>query len=317
MHKLPKIAIIGSGNIGGALAYLLGAKHQVNMVLLDHIKDKAVGRALDIMQGLSLLGSHSLVYGTDNYIDIKEADLVVVTAGIARKPGMSRADLVATNAAVIKSVAENISLHSPQAFIIVVTNPLDSMAWLFQRYSKINTSHVVGMAGALDTARFRYFLAQALEVSVHDIATTIIGEHGDSMIPLLSHTSVAGIPILSLVANGWISEDTLQNIVQRARGAGAEIVQLLQTTSAYLGPAAAILKMCEAYLYGQKQIISCSVYMGGKYGIADIYLGAPTLIGPKGVERIVELALSNEEKLMLQASAQRIRQLNAVVISSI
>jgi malate dehydrogenase len=311
MSGRKKIALIGSGNIGGTLAHLIGLKELGDIVLFDISDGMPQGKALDIAQSSTIEGFDAAIAGANDYKDIAGADVVIVTAGIPRKPGMSRDDLVNTNTTIIKSVAAGIKEHAPNAFVIVITNPLDAMVWVMREASGLPHNKVVGMAGVLDSARFRYFLAEEFKVSVEDVTAFVLGGHGDTMVPLVRYSTVAGIPLPDLVKMGWTTKERLDEIVQRTRDGGAEIVSLLKTGSAFYAPASAGVAMAESYLKDKKRILPCAVYLKGEYGINDLYVGAPVIIGAGGVEKIVEIELDSEEKAALNKSADAVRGLIA------
>lgn len=304
-----KIALIGAGHIGGTLAHLAALKGLGDVILLDLNADFAKGKALDIEQSSTVNPFDCSVKGSADYKDIEGADVVIITAGIPRKPGMSRDDLIATNLKVMKAVAEGVSKHAPDAFVIVITNPLDAMVYAFQKYSKMNAAKVVGMAGVLDTARFKLFLARELNVSVSEIHSFVLGGHGDSMVPMLNYTSVAGVPIKVLIENGVISQAKVDQIVERTKAGGGEIVKLLQTGSAYYAPAASAIEMAESYLFNKKRILPCAAMLNGEYGYNSIYVGVPVIIGSNGVEKILDLPLSKDEKQMFGASVGAVQKL--------
>lgn len=309
-----KIALIGAGQIGGTLALLAGQKELGDVVLFDVVDDMPAGKALDLVEASPVEGFNSSITGSNDYAEVLAgADVVIVTAGIPRKPGMSRDDLIATNAAVIKTVGTNIKQHCPEAFVIVITNPLDAMVWVMQKVSGLPANQVVGMAGVLDSARFRYFVAAEFGVSVEDVSTFVLGGHGDSMVPLARYSTVAGIPLPDLVAMGWTSQAKLDQIVQRTRDGGAEIVQLLKTGSAFYAPAASAIQMAEAYLKDQKRVLPCAAYLDGAYGVNGYYVGVPVVIGAGGVERIVEIELNVAERAAFDASVEAVKQLCAAV----
>src|SRR6478735_5427832 len=291
-----KIALIGAGQIGGTLALLAAQKELGDVVLFDIAEGMPQGKALDLAQSSPVEDFNAALSGTNDYADIAGADVVIVTAGIPRKPGMSRDDLIATNANVIKSVGGNIKQYAPDAFVIVITNPLDAMVWAMQKVTGLDPKKVVGMAGVLDSARFRYFLAEEFKVSVEDVTAFVLGGHGDTMVPLARYSTVAGIPLPDLVKMGWTTQEKLDQIVQRTRDGGAEIVALLKTGSAYYAPAASAIQMAEAYLRDKKRMIPCAVMLNGQYGVKDMYVGVPTVIGAGGVERIIEIDLNKAEK---------------------
>ncbi|MFV9875235.1 MAG: malate dehydrogenase [Rickettsiales endosymbiont of Dermacentor nuttalli] len=309
MSNRKKIALIGGGNIGGTLAHLIGLKELGDVILFDVVEGLPQGKSLDIAQSSGVEGFDIHLKGVNDYAEIKGADVVIVTAGIPRKPGMSRDDLVATNANVIQSVSKGIAKYAANAFVIVVTNPLDSMVWVMKEASKLPANKVVGMAGVLDSSRFKYFLSEELKVSVNDITTFVLGGHGDTMIPLVRYSTVAGIPLSDLVKMGWLSQDKLDSIIQRTRDGGAEIVGLLKNGSAFYTPASSAIKMAESYLHDKKHVLPCAAYLTGEYGIKDLYVGVPVIIGASGVERIIEIELNEEEKTAFNKSADAVRSL--------
>jgi malate dehydrogenase len=304
-----KIALIGAGQIGGTLALLAAQKELGDVVLFDIAEGMPAGKALDLAQSSPVEGFNAAVGGGSDYAAIAGADVVIVTAGIPRKPGMSRDDLIATNAAVIKSVGENIKKYAPDAFVIVITNPLDAMVWAMQKVTGLDPKKVVGMAGVLDSARFRYFLAEEFKVSVEDVTAFVLGGHGDTMVPLVRYSTVAGIPLPDLVKMGWTSQERLDQIVQRTRDGGAEIVALLKTGSAFYAPAASAIQMAESYLKDQRRLLPCAAHLTGQYGVQDLYVGVPTIIGAGGVEKIVEIALTPEEQAMFDRSVAAVKSL--------
>jgi len=304
-----KIALIGGGNIGGTLALLAGLKDLGDIVIFDINEGLPQGKSLDIAQLSAIEGFDSALSGTQNYEDIKGADVIIVTAGVARKPGMSRDDLIGINTSVMKSVGEGIKKNAPNAFVIVITNPLDAMVWVLQQASGLPANKVVGMAGVLDSARFRYFLAEEFGVSVEDITTFVLGGHGDTMVPLARYSTVAGIPLPDLVAMGWTTQEKLDKIIQRTRDGGAEIVALLKTGSAFYAPASAAIQMAESYLKDKKRILPCAAHLSGQYGVDDLYVGVPVVIGAGGVEKIVEIKLDKEEKALFDKSVDAVRGL--------
>jgi malate dehydrogenase len=309
-----RIALIGAGQIGGTLALLAAQKELGDVTLFDVIDDMPAGKALDLVESTSVSGVNAAITGTNDYaVALKGADVVIVTAGIPRKPGMSRDDLIATNAGVIKTVAANVRQHCPGAFVIVITNPLDAMVWVMQKVSGLPATRVVGMAGVLDSARFRYFLAAELGVSVEDVSAFVLGGHGDSMVPLPRYSTVAGIPLPDLVKMGWTSQARIDAIVQRTRDGGGEIVKLLKTGSAFYAPAASAIQMAEAYLRDQKRVLPCAALLDGAYGVRGYYVGVPVVIGAGGVERIVEIQLNDTERAAFEASVAAVRDLCAAV----
>jgi malate dehydrogenase len=308
-----KIALVGAGQVGGTIALLAGLKELGDIVLLDVIEGVPQGKALDIVQGSTIEGYDAIVKGSNDYTDIAGADVVVVTAGIPRKPGMSRDDLIGTNAKIVATVGEAIKKHAPQAFVITITNPLDVMVWVMREACGLPPHRVVGMAGVLDSARFRYFLAEELGVSVEDVSAFVLGGHGDSMVPLVRYSTVAGIPLPDLVTMGWTTQERLDRIVQRTRDGGAEIVSFLKTGSAFYAPASSAIAMVEAYLRDKKRVLPCAAWLDGQYGVRDVYVGVPVVIGAGGVERIVEISLDREERKAFDNSVSAVRELIDVV----
>jgi malate dehydrogenase len=304
-----KIALIGGGQIGGTLAHLVALKELGDVVMFDIAEGLPQGKTLDLSQAGPIDGFNARLKGTNNYADIKGADVVIVTAGVPRKPGMSRDDLLGINLKVMAAVGEGIKANAPDAFVVCITNPLDAMVWALRQFSGLPHNKVVGMAGVLDSARFRFFLAEELNVSVEDVSAFVLGGHGDTMVPMPRFSTVAGIPLPELVKMGWIKQERLDQIIQRTRDGGAEIVALLKTGSAYYAPATAGVAMAESYLKDQKRILPCAAYLNGPYGMKDLYVGVPTVIGEKGVERIVELELTAEEKAALAKSADSVKGL--------
>ncbi|OJW51243.1 MAG: malate dehydrogenase [Alphaproteobacteria bacterium 41-28] len=311
--KRPKIALVGAGNIGGTLAYLVGLKELGDMVLLDIMEGIPQGKALDIAESSPIENFNGIFKGSNDYKDLQGADLVIVTAGIPRRPGMSRDDLLETNVKIIRQVGEGIRNHCPHAFVIVITNPLDVMVWVMREATGIPHGQVVGMAGVLDSARFRYFLAQEFNVSVEDVYASVLGGHGDSMVPLIRYSTVAGIPLPDLIKMGWTTQERIQAIVQRTRQGGGEIVNLLKTGSAFYAPASSAIAMAESYLKDKKCIFPCAAWLNGEYGIKDLYVGVPVVLGAKGVERIVEIQLNPEERGLFDHSVSAVRELVSAV----
>ena len=307
--KRNKIALIGSGQIGGTLAHLAGLKELGDIVLFDIADGIPQGKALDIAESSPISSFDSNIIGTSKYEDISDADVCIVTAGVPRKPGMSRDDLLSINLKVMKSVGEGIKKYAPNSFVICITNPLDAMVWALQKFSTLPAEKVVGMAGVLDSGRFAYFLSQEFNVSVKDVQTFVLGGHGDTMVPLLRYSTVGGIPIPDLIEMGWSSQKKMDEIVQRTRDGGAEIVALLKTGSAYYAPAASAINMAESYLKDQKRVIPCASYLTGQFGYSDIYLGVPTVIGNKGVEKIIEINLEEIEKINFAKSVESVQKL--------
>jgi malate dehydrogenase len=304
-----KIALVGAGQIGGTLALLAGLKNLGDVVLIDIVDGVPQGKALDLAQAGPVESYDAALTGSSDFSAMKGADVVIVTAGVPRKPGMSRDDLIGINAKVIANVADSIKTHCPNAFVIVVTNPLDVMVWVMRELSGLPHAKVVGMAGVLDSSRFRTFLAREFGVSVEDVTAFVLGGHGDTMVPLTRYSTVAGIPVPDLIAMGWTTKEKIDAIVQRTRDGGAEIVNLLKTGSAFYAPAAAAIAMAESYLKDKKRVLPCAAYLNGEYGIKDLYVGVPTVIGAKGVERIVEIQLNGAERTMFDKSAEAVKSL--------
>ena len=308
-----KIALIGAGNIGGTLALLAGLKELGDIVLFDIAEGIPQGKALDIAEAAPIEGFDAQVTGANDYAALSGADVVIVTAGVARKPGMSRDDLVGINTKVMAQVGEGIKQNCPDAFVICITNPLDAMVGVLQRASGLPAARVVGMAGVLDSARFRYFLAEEFNVSVEDVTAFVLGGHGDTMVPLVRYSTVAGIPVPDLIEMGWSTTEKIEQIVQRTRDGGAEIVGLLKTGSAFYAPASSAIQMADAYLKDKKRLLPCAAYVDGAYGLDGLYVGVPVIIGAGGVERIVEIALNDEEQVMFDNSVNAVKTLNEVV----
>ncbi|MFQ8432146.1 malate dehydrogenase [Amaricoccus sp. W119] len=305
----PKIALIGAGQIGGTLAHLAALKELGDVVLFDIAEGTPQGKALDIAESAPVDGFDADLSGANSYEQIAGADVCIVTAGVARKPGMSRDDLLGINLKVMKSVGEGIAQHAPNAFVICITNPLDAMVWALREFSGLPTEKVCGMAGVLDSARFRHFLASEFNVSVKDVTAFVLGGHGDTMVPLTRYSTVAGIPLPDLVKMGWTTQEKLDAIVQRTRDGGAEIVGLLKTGSAFYAPAASAIEMAEAYLKDQKRVLPCAAYLDGPYGLKDIYVGVPTVIGAGGIEKVVEINLDKSERAMFDKSIEAVKGL--------
>lgn len=307
-HK--KISLVGGGNIGATLANLLLQRRLGSVVLYDIEESIPQGKALDLLQAVACdgLGGGSCL-GTNNPADIKDSDIVVVTAGLTRKPGMSRDDLLAVNGKIIKEIGKNIAEYCPKAFVIVVTNPLDVMVCVLHKYSGLPSSQVVGMAGILDSSRFVFFLSEALKVAPNDIQTLVLGGHGDLMVPLPRYTSIAGIPLNNFIKNGTLSQQKLNDIIERTKNGGAEIVALLKKTSAFYAPASSVCKMIEAYLYNQKRLLPCAAYLNGEYGEKNIYAGVPVIIGSRGVEKVIELSLQEDESAAFKKSLESVKNL--------
>jgi malate dehydrogenase len=297
-----KIALIGGGMIGGTLAHLAALRELGDIVVFDIAEGLPQGKALDLSQSGPVEGFDAKLSGTNGYEAIAGADVCIVTAGVPRKPGMSRDDLVGINLKVMKAVGEGIKAHAPNAFVICITNPLDVMVWALQKFSGLPKNKLIGMAGVLDSARFRHFLAEEFNVSVKDVTAFVLGGHGDTMVPLVRYSTVAGIPVPDLIKMGWSTQDKIDKIVQRTRDGGAEIVNLLKTGSAYYAPASSAITMAESYLKDYKRVLPCAAYLSGQYGVTDTYVGVPVVIGEKGVERIVEVALNADEQAGFQKS---------------
>ncbi len=304
-----KIALIGGGQIGGTLAHLVGLKELGDVVLFDIVEGLPQGKSLDIAQSSPVEGFDAAFKGTQDYADIKGADVVIVTAGVPRKPGMSRDDLLGINLKVMAAVGDGLRKHAPNAFVICITNPLDAMVWALRSYCGLPHHKVVGMAGVLDSARFRYFLAEEFRVSVEDVTAFVLGGHGDTMVPLVRYSTVGGIPLPDLVKMGWISQERLDAIVQRTRDGGAELVALLKTGSAFYAPATSAIAMAESYLKDKRRLLPCAAHIDGPYGVKGLYVGVPAVIGAGGVERIVEIAMSESEKAMFDKSVAAVHGL--------
>ena len=304
-----KISLIGAGQIGGTLAHLIGLKELGDVVLFDIVSGIAKGKALDIAQSSSVDGFDVKLIGTDQYDDIKSSDVIIITAGVPRKPGMSRDDLLEINLKIIKQVSEGIKKHAPNAFVICITNPLDVIVMAFQKYSELPTNKVVGMAGVLDTSRFKLFLSLELKVPIKQIEALVMGGHGDTMVPLPRYTKVSGKSLETLISEGKISKEKLDQIVQRTRDGGAEIIKFLKTGSAYYAPAASGVEMAESYLKDQKKLLPCAAHLNGEYGVKNLYAGVPVIIGSNGVEKIKELSLNNEEKKQFKKSIDAVNNL--------
>jgi malate dehydrogenase len=309
MNKRNKIALIGAGNIGGTLAHLAGLKNLGDVVVLDVNQGVASGKSLDLEQSSVVEDFDANLKGTNDYADIAGADVVIVTAGIARKPGMSRDDLMATNTSIIKSVAEGIKQNAPDAFVIVITNPLDAMVYVMQKVSGLPANKVVGMAGVLDSSRMSLFLAREFKVSVEDVTSFVLGGHGDTMVPLIRYSSVAGIPVPDLIEMGWTTKTKIDEIVQRTRDGGAEIVKLLGTGSAFYAPASSAILMAESYLFDKRKILPVAAHLNGEYGVKGLYIGVPCVIGKNGVEKIVEIKLNSQELTMFNRSVEAVKKL--------
>jgi malate dehydrogenase len=304
-----KIALVGAGQIGGTLALLAGLKDLGDVVLCDVVEGVPQGKALDLVQASPVEGFDARITGSNDYAALAGADIVIVTAGVPRKPGMSRDDLIGINAKIVGQVGAAIKKNAPDAFVITITNPLDVMVWVMREATGLPHHRVIGMAGVLDSARFRYFLAEEFGVSVEDVTAFVLGGHGDSMVPLVRYSTVAGIPLPDLVKMGWTTKDRLDKIVQRTRDGGGEIVNLLKTGSAFYAPASSAIAMAESYLRDKKRVLPCAAWLTGQYGVKDLYVGVPVVIGAKGVERIVEISLDPEEKAAFDKSVAAVRGL--------
>ena len=306
-----KIALIGAGMIGGTLAHVAAREALGDVILFDIAEGTPQGKALDIAQSGPIEGFDATLKGANSYADIAGADVCIVTAGVPRKPGMSRDDLLGINLKVMKAVGEGLKAHAPNAFVICITNPLDAMVWALQQFSGLPVEKVVGMAGVLDSARFRHFLSLEFGVSMRDVTAFVLGGHGDTMVPLARYSTVAGIPLPDLVSMGWTTQEKLDAIVQRTRDGGAEIVGLLKTGSAFYAPATSAIEMAEAYLKDQKRVLPCAAYVKGAYGLDGLYVGVPTVIGAGGIEKVVEIKLDKAEKAMFDKSVDAVKGLVA------
>ena len=307
--KRNKIALIGGGQIGGTLAHLAGLKELGDVVIFDIVKGIPQGKALDLAEAAPVSSYNVDLKGSNNYSAIKDSDVVIVTAGVPRKPGMSRDDLLSINLKVMSDVGAGIKKYCPKAFVICITNPLDAMVWALQKFSGVKPNMIVGMAGVLDSARFRYFLSQEFNVSVEDVTAFVLGGHGDSMVPLERYSTVSGIPLPDLVKMGWTTQERLKEIIQRTRDGGAEIVGLLKTGSAFYAPAASAIEMADSYLKDKKRVLPCAAHLSGEYKIKDMYVGVPVVIGKKGVEKILEISLNSRETKMFKDSIGSVKSL--------
>jgi malate dehydrogenase len=304
-----KIALVGAGMIGGTLAHLAAMKEMGDIVLFDIAEGMPSGKALDLAQAGPVEGYDAKLRGTSDYADIAGADVVIVTAGVPRKAGMSRDDLLGINLKVMQAVGAGIKAHAPDAFVICITNPLDAMVWALREYSGLPHNMVVGMAGVLDSARFRHFLADEFDVSVEDVTAFVLGGHGDTMVPVIEYSTVAGIPVPDLIKMGWSTQEKIDAIVQRTRSGGGEIVQLLGNGSAFYAPATSAIAMAESYLKDKKRLLPCAAHLTGQYGVDDLYVGVPVVIGAGGVERVAEIALKDEAKANFQTSVDAVKEL--------
>jgi len=309
MPRRNKIALIGAGNIGGELAALAAREQMGDVVLCDIVEGVPQGKALDLVEATPVEGFDAKYAGSNDYAAIAGADVIIVTAGVPRKPGMSRDDLIGINAKVMRQVGAAIKAHAANAFVICITNPLDVMVWVLREACGLPHHKVVGMAGVLDSARFRYFLADEFKVSVEDVSAFVLGGHGDSMVPLARYSAVAGIPLPDLVKMGWATQDRIDKIVERTRNGGGEIVNLLKTGSAFYAPAASAIAMAESYLRDKKRVLPCAAWLDGPYGVKGVYVGVPVVLGAKGVERVVEIALNADEKAAFDKSVGAVKTL--------
>ena len=305
----PKISLIGAGQIGGTLAHLIALKELGDVVLFDVAEGIAKGKALDLSQSTAIDGLNVSITGTNNYKDTSNSDVIIITAGVPRKPGMTRDDLLGINLKIIKQVADGIKDTSPNAFVICITNPLDVIVMALQKYSGLPKNKVIGMAGVLDTSRFKFFLSQELNVPISEVDSFVLGGHGDTMVPVPNRTTVSGKPLLDFVKEGKISEKKLNEIIDRTRNGGAEVVKLLETGSAFYGPAASGIEMAESYLKNLKKTLPCAAHLNGQYGVKDLYVGVPVIIGSNGIEEVVELSLDDEEKRYFDISIDAVKEL--------
>jgi len=308
-----KIGLVGAGQIGGTLALLAGLKELGDIAIVDIAEGVPQGKALDIAEAAPVEGFDAAYVGSNDYTAISGADVVIVTAGVPRKPGMSRDDLIGINTGVMKTVGENIKKYAPNAFVIVITNPLDAMVEVMQRATGFKDNMVVGMAGVLDSARFRYFLSEEFGVSTEDVSAFVLGGHGDTMVPLVRYSTVAGIPLPDLVKMGWTTQEKMDAIVDRTRNGGAEIVNLLKTGSAFYAPAASAIAMAESYLKDKKRVLPCAAKLNGQYGVKGLYIGVPVIIGAGGVEKVIEITLNTDEQKMFDHSVNAVKDLVAAV----
>ena len=310
---MAKISLIGAGNIGGTLAHLAAIKKLGDINLIDVVDGMPQGKALDLSQSSAVEGFTSEISGTNDFSQMKNSDVIIITAGLPRQPGMSRDDLLETNGKIIKKIALDIKKYSPKAFVICITNPLDAMVYVLQKYSKLPKNMCVGMAGVLDSSRMKYFLSDALNVSINDVETFVLGGHGDDMVPLVNYTTIGGIPLMEYIKIKKIPMSKIQKIVDRTRMGGGEIVKLLKRGSAFYAPASSAIQMAEAFLQNQKKLLPCAAFINGQYGLKNMYMGVPTLIGSKGVEKIIEVKLSASEKSMLKKSVKSVQGLVTAV----
>ncbi len=308
-----KISLIGAGNIGGTLAHLLALKKLGNINLIDVVTGMPQGKALDLSQSSAVEGFTGSIEGTNDFSKMKGSDVIIITAGLPRKPGMSRDDLLEINGKIIKKIALDIKKYAPKAFVICITNPLDAMVYVLQKYSKLPKNMCVGMAGVLDSSRMKYFLSDALKVSVNDVETFVLGGHGDDMVPLINYTTIGGVPLIDFIKLKKFPYSKIEKIVNRTRMGGGEIVKLLKNGSAFYAPASSAIQMAEAFLLNQKKLLPCAAYINGQYGLKNMYMGVPTIIGNKGIEKIIEVKLTAKEKLMLKKSVKSVQGLVSAV----
>ena len=308
-----KISLIGAGNIGGTLAHLLALKKLGDITLIDVVTGMPQGKALDLSQSSAVEGFTGLIEGTNDFSKMKGSDVIIITAGLPRKPGMSRDDLLEINGKIIKKIALDIKKYAPKAFVICITNPLDAMVYVLQKYSKLPKNMCVGMAGVLDSSRMKYFLSDALKVSVNDVETFVLGGHGDDMVPLINYTTIGGVPLIDFIKLKKFPYSKIEKIVDRTRMGGGEIVKLLKNGSAFYAPASSAIQMAEAFLLNQKKLLPCAAYINGQYGLKNMYMGVPTIIGNKGIEKIIEVKLTAKEKLMLKKSVKSVQGLVSAV----
>ena len=308
-----KISLIGAGNIGGTLAHLLALKKLGNITLIDVVTGMPQGKALDLSQSSAVEGFTGSIEGTNDFSKMKGSDVIIITAGLPRKPGMSRDDLLEINGKIIKKIALDIKKYAPKAFVICITNPLDAMVYVLQKYSKLPKNMCVGMAGVLDSSRMKYFLSDALKVSVNDVETFVLGGHGDDMVPLINYTTIGGVPLTDFIKFKKFPYSKIEKIVDRTRMGGGEIVKLLKNGSAFYAPASSAIQMAEAFLLNQKKLLPCAAYINGQYGLKNMYMGVPTIIGNKGIEKIIEVKLTAKEKLMLKKSVKSVQGLVSAV----
>ena len=308
-----KISLIGAGNIGGTLAHLLALKKLGNITLIDVVSGMPQGKALDLSQSSAVEGFTGSIEGTNDFSKMKGSDVIIITAGLPRKPGMSRDDLLEINGKIIKKIALDIKKYAPKAFVICITNPLDAMVYVLQKYSKLPKNMCVGMAGVLDSSRMKYFLSDALKISVNDVETFVLGGHGDDMVPLINYTTIGGVPLIDFIKLKKFPYSKIEKIVDRTRMGGGEIVKLLKNGSAFYAPASSAIQMAEAFLLNQKKLLPCAAYINGQYGLRNMYMGVPTIIGNKGIEKIIEVKLTAKEKLMLKKSVKSVQGLVSAV----